>query len=59
MDNAVTLHEFNAKFSELSDQNQKYIIAIQQALLYAQETEHTESMNKDKNAQTNKTLRRA
>lgn len=48
MDNAVALHEFNAKFSELSDQNQKCIIAIQQALLYAQETEHTESMEKNK-----------
>lgn len=56
MDNAVALHEFDTKFSKLSDQNQKYIIAIQQALLYAQETEYAENMNKDRKC-TNKQLK--
>ena len=53
MENAVALHEFSTKFGELSDQNQKYIIAIQQALLYAQETEYAESMNKNKKCTNN------
>lgn len=53
MENTVALNEFNTKFGELSDQNQKYIIAIQQALLYAQETEYAESMNKNKKCTNN------
>lgn len=36
MDRAVTANEFTAKFNELNEPNQRYIIAIQQALLYAQ-----------------------
>lgn len=28
--------DFNAKFNKLNESNQKYIIAIQQALLFAQ-----------------------
>lgn len=48
MDNVVTINDFNAKFSKLSEHNQKYIIAIQQALLYAQETECAEKTNEDK-----------
>lgn len=49
MNNVVTLNDFNTKFSKLSQQNKKYIIAIQQALLYAQETENAEKKDKDKN----------
>lgn len=48
MENTVTVNDFNAKFSRLSEQNQKYIIAIQQALLYAQDSENAEKMSKDK-----------
>ena len=33
MDRAVTANEFTAKFNELNEPNQRYIIAIQQALL--------------------------
>lgn len=39
MDDAVQINDFAAKFSRLSEHNQKYIIAIQQALMYAQENE--------------------
>lgn len=48
MNNVVTLNEFDTKFSKLSQQNQKYIIAIQQALLYAQDSENAEKNDKDK-----------
>lgn len=44
----VVANDFNAKFSRLSEQNQKYIIAIQQALLYAQETENTDKSRDNK-----------
>ena len=53
MDNTVAVNDFNAKFSRLSGQNQKYIMAIQQALLYAQETENAEKLNKDKKCTQN------
>lgn len=33
---------FEVKFRELNEQNQKYIIAIQQALIYAQTVEKAE-----------------
>lgn len=39
MGDAVQMSDFDAKFSKLSEHNQKYIIAIQQALMYAQESE--------------------
>lgn len=42
MDRAVTANEFTAKFKELNEPNQRYIIAIQQALLYAQKQEELE-----------------
>ena len=48
MDNTVTVNDFNAKFSRLSEQNQNYIIAIQQALLYAQDSESAEKADNDK-----------
>lgn len=47
MDEVISANEFDSKFSELSQQNQKYIIAIQQALLYAQETEGEEKREND------------
>lgn len=47
MSEVNTDKEFDLKFSKLSQQNQKYIIAIQQALLYAQETEETKKAEKD------------
>lgn len=39
MNRAMAEHEFDDKFSELSAENQRYIIAIQQALIFAQSTE--------------------
>lgn len=42
MKNVVTLDDFTVKFGKLSEQNQKYILAIQQALLYAQAVEKEE-----------------
>ncbi len=33
--------DFNEKFMQLSEENKRYIIAIQQALLFAQKTETT------------------
>lgn len=37
MVDTVKMNNFAAKFSRLNEHNQKYIIAIQQALMYAQE----------------------
>ena len=42
MSKAATADEFAAKFHELTEPNQRYIIAIQQALLYSQEHEKQE-----------------
>ncbi len=39
MEEAVMDHEFIVKFAKLSRQNQKHVLAIQQALLYAQTME--------------------
>lgn len=39
MKNVVMANDFDMKFGKLSEQNQKYIMAIQQALLYAQTAE--------------------
>lgn len=39
MSDAVQMNDFVVQFSRLSEHNQKYIIAIQQALMYAQESE--------------------
>ncbi len=38
---AATLSEFEAAFNELSEANQRYIVAIQQALMFAQQSETT------------------
>ncbi len=42
MENIVLSDDFTVKFGKLTKQNQKYIIAIQQALLYAQAVEREE-----------------
>ncbi|MCI8281727.1 MAG: hypothetical protein HFI76_08535 [Lachnospiraceae bacterium] len=42
MENVVKSDDFTVKFGKLSEQNQKYILAIQQALLYAQAVEKEE-----------------
>ena len=47
MDESMAVQDFSAKFEQLNEQNQKYIVAIQQALLYAQETESTEEKKKE------------
>lgn len=50
MSESIMDHEFNVKFAKLSKQNQKHVLAIQQALLYAQtmENENKESSNNGK-----------
>jgi len=42
LENVVKSDDFTVKFGKLSEQNQKYILAIQQALLYAQAVEKEE-----------------
>lgn len=42
MENVVKSDDFTVKFGKLSEQNQKYILAIQQALLHAQAVEKEE-----------------
>lgn len=42
MDNAITANDFATKFGQLNETNRKYILAIQQALLYAQDMEKAE-----------------
>ncbi len=39
MSNNITINDFVTQFTGLNEHNQKYIIAIQQALMYAQENE--------------------
>ena len=39
MENTMAINEFSLKFQKLSEQNQKYILAIEQAMLYAQDSE--------------------
>ena len=50
MDNANTVDDFSAKFEQLNDQNRRYILAIQQALLFAQDNEKAEKKKKGKKA---------
>lgn len=47
--NIVTIDDFITQFSELNEHNQKYIIAIQQALVYAQESEKVVERNNNQN----------
>lgn len=51
MDNAISADNFSEKFSRLNEQNRRYIFAIQQALLFAQDAEKTE---KEKVAKRNR-----
>lgn len=41
MNEDKTIKDFSVKFSKLSEINQKYIVAIQQALIFAQTVEKT------------------
>ncbi|MCM1219310.1 MAG: hypothetical protein NC548_32930 [Lachnospiraceae bacterium] len=38
MDNTMAVKDFTMKFKKLNKQNQKYILAIEQAMLYAQDS---------------------
>lgn len=51
MDESTAIQDFSAKFGQLNEQNQKYIVAIQQALLYAQEAESSEETKKEEEEQ--------
>ena len=48
MDESMAVQDYSAKFGQLNEQNQKYVLAIQQALLYAQDTEKGEETEKTK-----------
>lgn len=37
MENTMAVKDFTLKFKKLNKQNQKYILAIEQAMLYAQD----------------------
>lgn len=39
MNEEKSIKDFIEKFSELTESNQRYIVAIQQALMYAQDVE--------------------
>lgn len=39
MENTMTVKDFTLKFKKLNKQNQKYILAIEQAMLYAQDSD--------------------
>lgn len=42
MDNIISADNFSEKFNQLNEQNRRYIFAIQQALLFAQDAEKIE-----------------
>ena len=48
MDESTVVRDFSTKFEQLTEQNQKYIVAIQQALLYAQDAEKGEKTEESK-----------
>ena len=54
MNNVFRTDDFETKFNELNERNQKYIIAIQQALMYAQESEEMVKSRKELNEKTSK-----
>lgn len=37
MENAMAVNDFTVKFKKLNKKNQKYILAIEQAMLFAQD----------------------
>lgn len=47
MDESMAVKDFSSKFGQLTEQNQKYILAIQQALLYAQDAEEEQEKKKE------------
>ena len=47
----MAIKDFSEKFEQLTEQNQKYIVAVQQALLYAQDVEATEKTKKAEDEQ--------
>lgn len=51
MGEPMAVKDFSAKFVQLTEQNQKYVMAIQQALLYAQDAEETEKPKKTEDEQ--------
>ena len=51
MDESMAIKDFSEKFGKLTEQNQKYVMAIQQALLYAQNAEETEDTKKREDEQ--------
>lgn len=51
MDESTAVRDFSAKFVQLTEQNQKYVLAIQQALLYAQDAEKAEETKKREDEQ--------
>lgn len=46
MEDTMAVNDFSLKFEKLNEQNRKYILAIQQALLYAQDSEGREKEEK-------------
>ena len=46
MAESMAVQDFSTKFVQLTEQNQKYVLAIQQALLYAQDAEKGEETKK-------------
>ncbi len=46
MEKNTKTKEFDVKFSELNENNQNYILAIQQALMFAQTTESSQKEEK-------------
>lgn len=51
MEDTKTVRDFSAKFVQLTEQNQKYVMAVQQALLYAQDAEKAEETKKREDEQ--------
>ena len=48
MAESMAVQDFSTKFVQLTEQNQKYVLAIQQALLYAQDAEKGEKTEESK-----------
>lgn len=53
MELKTNIEEFNEKFINLSPENQRYIVGIQQALLYAQSDVRVEKENSETEYSTN------
>lgn len=44
MENTMAVTDFTMKFKKLNKQNQKYILAIEQAMLFAQDADEEEKV---------------